>query len=135
HCPLAVAVGLQVNVNSGRSLSGQVEVAFEGELGPVAAGDLGDGEHGTPIVGHTIVSPRRHGRVAGLEGGEIVVSPTGQLAAEDGLNFRVAAVETGPELLLLFLCGFEEDDANRAATEGLVQGANARNHHGGESVE
>ena len=64
----------------------KVVVGFEGELGPVAADNLGEGEHGTPVVGHTIVSPRRHGRVAGLEGGEIVAGPTGQLAAENGLN-------------------------------------------------
>ena len=67
-------------------------VGFEGELGPVAAGNLGDGEQGTPVVGHTIVSARRQVRVAGLEGGEIVVGPAGQLAAENGFNFRVAAL-------------------------------------------
>ena len=38
-------------------------------------------------------------RVAGFERGEIVVDPAGQLAAENGFNFRVAAVETGGQFL------------------------------------
>ena len=46
-------------------------------LGPIAAGDLGDGQEGTPVVGQAIEGAGRQRRVAGGEGIEIVASPTG----------------------------------------------------------
>src|SRR5436305_5655385 len=105
---------------------------FQGAAGPVAAGDVGDGEEGTPVVGDSIVGSRRHGRVAGLENDEMVLSPAGELAAEGGFNFLVAAVEMGGDLPGF---GFEEQDANGAVVEGVGQRADAGENGGAESFE
>ncbi len=76
-------------------LIGEVVEGFPGAPGPVAAGDLGDGEEGPPVVGQAVEGRRRHRRVASLEGGEVVLSPTGEFAAENGFDLGVETVETG----------------------------------------
>ena len=89
-------------------MGSEVFVGLEGERWPVAADGVGDGEKGAPVVGDAVVGGRGHGRVAGLQGGEVVLGPAGEFAAEDGFNFGVAAVEMGGDLLRF---GFEEQDA------------------------
>jgi len=58
-------------------LSGEVVEGFEGAAGPVAARSLRDGEQRTPIVRQTVVGAGRHGWIARLEDGEMVLSPAG----------------------------------------------------------
>src|SRR6266481_5444431 len=99
-----------------RASAAEVVVGFEGERWPVAADGVGDGEKGTPVVGDAVVGGRGHGRIAGLQGGEVVLGPAGEFAAEDGFNFGVAAVEVSGDLLRF---GGEEQDADRAAAEGV----------------
>src|SRR5258708_586112 len=105
---------------------------FEGAAGPVAAGGVGDGEEGTPVVGDSIVGSRRHGRVAGLENDEMVLSPAGELSAKGGFNFMVAAVEMGGDFPGF---GFQEQDANGAVVEGVGQRADAGEDGGAASFE
>src|SRR5260221_13901167 len=104
---------------------------FEGAAGPVAAGGVGDGEEGTPVVGDSIVGSRRHGRVAGLENDEMVLGPAGELAAKGGFNFMVAAVQMGGDFPGF---GFQEQDANGAVVEGAGQITYAGKNGGGRSV-
>ena len=70
---------------------------FDEALGPVAADDLRDGEEGTPIVGEAIDDFGRHHRVAGGDGGVVVVDPAGDLAPEGDFEVGVAPVESGTE--------------------------------------
>src|SRR5882724_7995691 len=95
----------------GGALGAELVVGFEGEAGPVAAGNVGDGEEGTPVVGQAVVGAAGHRRVAAFEGGEVVFGPAGKFAAEDGLYFVMAAVEVGGDLVLF---GRKEEDANGA---------------------
>ena len=67
---------------------------FQGAAGPITACGLGDGEERTPVVGQPVVGGGRHGRVAGLENGEMVLSPASELATEHRFNLGVEAVET-----------------------------------------
>ncbi len=110
----------------------EVGEGFEGAAGPVTAGDLRDGEKGTPVVSQAVVGPRGHGRIAGLEGGEVVLGPTGQFAAEDGFDLLVAAIEMDGELLGF---GAEEQDANGAVVQGFGQVADAGEHGGPKGFE
>jgi len=109
-----------------------VGVGFEGEAGPSASGDLGDGEEGAPVVGDAVVSGRGHGRVADLQGGKVVLGPAGELAAEDGFNFGVAAVEMGGEFSGF---GGQEQDANGTGMQGFRQGADAGENGWAEGFE
>ena len=105
---------------------------FEGEAGPVAAGDFGDGEEGTPVVGQAVVGAGRHFWVTGLQGDEVVFGPAGELLAENGFNFDLAAVETNLDLLGF---GLLEEDDNGAVVQGGRQGADAGEDGRGEGVE
>src|SRR5947209_6159761 len=107
----------------------EVVEGFEGAAGPVTADDVGDGEEGTPVVRHAVVGSRGHGWVAGLENDEMVLSPAGELAAEDGFNFMVAAVEMRGDFPRF---GFEEQDANGAVVEGVGERADTGENGGAE---
>jgi hypothetical protein len=63
----------------------------------MAADDLGDGEEGTPLVGEAVVGGRGITGRASREGGEIVLGPTGEFAAEGLFGFNAALIETGQE--------------------------------------
>lgn len=67
-----------------------------------------------------------------MQGGEVVLGPAGQLAAQDGFNFGVAAVKTGADFLRF---GFDELDANGAAAESVGHGTNAGDDGGAKGVE
>ena len=81
----------------------------EGAGRPVAAGDLGDGEEGTPVVAEAVESGFGHHGLAGSNGGVVVLSPASELAAELGFNFGFKFVEMSGDLAFL---GFDEVDAN-----------------------
>jgi hypothetical protein len=67
-------------------------------LGPVATGDLGDGEERAPVVCEAVESAGRHGGVAGSEGVEIVLGPTGEFTAKDVFGLRIVRVESSGDL-------------------------------------
>ena len=81
-------------------VGGQVVEGGQGALGPVAAGDLRDGEEGTPVVGQAVEDAWRQSRVASDKGGVIVFGPAGELASQNGFDFDVERVEAGQELAL-----------------------------------
>ncbi len=89
---------------------GEMVKSFEGAAGPATACGLGDGEERTPVVRQTVVGGGRHGRVAGLENGEMVLSPASEFATEQGFNLGMEAVETGFQLVGL---GGKKFDSNR----------------------
>src|SRR3954466_14855370 len=95
----------------------------EGKFGPGAAGDLGDGEEGTPVVGETVEGGGRKRGFAGFEGGEIVGGPTGQFAAEVGFDFGAVVVEAIKDLASL---GFHEGDDDGAVMKRTGELADAR---------
>jgi hypothetical protein len=117
---------------AGGGLSGELGVGGEGAAGPVAAGDLGDGEEGTPIVRHAVEGGGGQGRVAGLKGGEVVLGPAGEFAAEDGLDLGVEPVETGGEFGRV---AGEEDNDDRTVVKGAGKRTDAGQDGGGEGVE
>src|SRR5260221_7632670 len=96
---------------------GEMVKSFEGAAGPITADGLGDGEERTPVVGQTVVGAGRHGRVAGLENGEIVLSPAGEFAAEHRFNLGVEAVETA--LQFIGVGGKKRDDNRGTKTIGV----------------
>ena len=95
---------------------------LEGEAGPIAAGDLGDGEEGTPIIAETVESGGRHGGLAGFDGGEVVGSPAGQFTAEFGFDFDVMIVKAGKFVAGL---GFHERDDDGTVVKGAGELADA----------
>src|SRR5436190_16363500 len=68
----------EVEVRLGVRFGGEQGEGFGGEPGPVAAGDLANGEEGTPVIGEAIESARRHGWIASRESVEIVLGPAGK---------------------------------------------------------
>src|SRR3954464_6857824 len=94
----------------------------EGQFGPGTAGDLGDGEEGTPVVGETVEGGGRKRGLAGFEGGEIVGGPTGQFAAGFGFGFGAGVVEAMKDLAGF---GFHEGDDDGAVMQGAGELADA----------
>src|SRR3954471_4833931 len=99
----------------------------EGQFGPGAAGDLGDGEEGTPVVGETVECGGRKRGLAGFEGGEIVGGPTGQFAAEFAFDFGEVIVEAMKDLAGF---GFYEGDDDGAVVKRAGELADARQDGG-----
>src|SRR6266478_3471620 len=60
----------------------QIGEGGQGAGGPVAAGDLGDGEEGTPVVSEAVEGSGWQDRLAGSQSWEIISGPTGELASE-----------------------------------------------------
>src|SRR5882724_4391072 len=103
----------------------------QGALWPIAAGDLGDREQWTPVVAESVEGGFGHGRIASLDGGEVVLGPARQLAAEFKLNFRMELVEMSGDFVLF---GFDEVDADGAVMQRGRQGTDA-GEDGGRSEE
>src|SRR6267142_1484112 len=101
-------------------------------LGPVAAGDLGDGEEGTPVVGQTVEDAWRQSRVASDQGGVIVFGPAGELAGENGFDFDVERVEAGQELALR---GSHQGNEDGTVAQSGRKRADASQRGRGEGVE
>jgi len=80
-------------VGGGGLVFGQGSEGFDGEGGPIATGDLGDGKEGAPIVAEAVIGGRWQDRVAGFEGGEVVLSPASEFAGKDGFDFGFVWVE------------------------------------------
>src|SRR3954463_7325993 len=95
----------------------------EGNFRPGAAGDLGDGEEGTPVVGETVEGGGRKRGLAGFQGGEIVGRPAGQFAAEFGFDFGAVIVKAMKDLAGF---GFHEGDDDGAVMKGAGEVADAR---------
>ena len=104
----------------------------EDALGPVAADDVGEGEEGTPVVAEAVVGRGRHDGVAGGDGGEVVLSPAGDLTAQEVFDFDVALVEAclkGPGW------SFDQVNDNGAVAEGRGEGAQTGQGGGGEDLK
>ncbi len=103
-----------------------------GALGPVAAGEMGNGKKGTPVVGEAIECAGRERRVADGQGGEIILGPAGEFAAEGVLDLGFVGVEVGIRLTGL---GFGEGDEHGAVAQGGRERADAGEHGGGIGFE
>ena len=100
--------------------------------GPVAPGDLGDGEEWTPVVAEAIKGGFGHDRIAGGNGGEVILRPASDLAAEFGFNFGFEFVEMSGDFAFF---GFDEMNTNGTAVESARQRANAGQDGGRKGFE
>src|SRR5205823_6487643 len=89
-------------------------------------------KEGTPLVGDTVIGGSRQNRIAGLESGEIVPGPTGELTAENVFDFMMAAVKTGGDFLPP---GGKEQNPYGAIVQGVGQSADPAENRGGEGFE
>ena len=111
---------------------GELGEGVEGELRPVAAGDLGDSEQWAPVVGEAVEGGGGQSRVAGLECGEVVLGPAGEFAAKLGFDFDMLFVEASDDF-----AGFSLDqpNANRAVSQRARQVADASKDSRSEGFE
>ena len=100
---------MSVSGNVNGRLVGEVIEGFEGEAGPIATSDLGDGEEGTPVVGEAIEGGGGERWLAGLDGLEIIGGPTDQFPAEFVLQLSALVVETGGDFVGLGFCQVNDD--------------------------
>src|SRR3954454_14606899 len=105
---------------------------FQGQAWPIPTGDLADGKEGTPVVGYPVESGGGQSGVAGLEGDEVVLGPTGQLAGEIGFGLDVQAVEAGGEILGF---GGQEQDTDGAVIQSSGELAQSGQSGGTECLE
>jgi len=105
---------------------------FQCQFGPGAAGDLGDGEEGTPVVAETIERGGRHGRLAGFEGGEVVGGPASEFAAKFGFDFDVLIIKAGEFVAGL---GFDERDDDGTVVQSTGELADTGQGGGTEGAE
>ena len=80
-----------------RAFGGEFSEGVGSALGPMTADDLRDREEGAPVVGEAVVGGGRQHGVAGGDGGEVVLGPPGEFAAQGGFNFNASVVEAGLE--------------------------------------
>ena len=104
----------------------------EGEAGPVAAGNFGDGEEWAPVVGQAIEGGVGQFWVAGLDLGEVVLGPAGEFAAKLGCDFDMLFVEASDDLAGF---GLDQPDANRAVSQRAGQVADASQDGRSEGFE
>ncbi len=104
----------------------------QGEAGPGVAGDLCDGEEGTPIVGEAIEGGGWKRWVAGFEGLEIVGGPAGEFAAEFVFEFGALVVKAGRDFVGL---GLYKGDENGAIVKRAGKRTNAGESGGAEGPE
>ena len=97
--------------------------SIDGQSGPVGAGDMGDGEEGTPIVQDAVVDALGHLGLAGFDFVEMVFAPAGELASEFEVDARFEGLERDGNLAGF---GFDERDADGAVVEGAGKDADAR---------
>ena len=111
---------------------GEMGEGGDGACGPVASGDLGDGEKWTPVVAEAIEGGFGHDRIAGGNGGEVILRPASDLAAEFGFSFGFEFVEMSGDFAFF---GFDEVNANGTAVESARQRANAGEDGGRKGFE
>src|SRR5437667_692387 len=111
---------------------GKVREGGEDAGGPIAAGDLGDGKQRTPVVAQTIEGGFGHNWITGLDGGEVVLNPAGELAAKFSFNFGLELVEMSDDLTFF---GFDQVDANGTVMQCGGQGTDAGEDGRSKGVE
>ncbi len=101
-------------------------------MGPVAADGVSHGKEGTPVVAEAIDGAGRQGRVTGGDGGQVVLGPTGHLAAQNGFEFGVTFDEAGVGVAFGV---FNQRQDEGAGAQGQRQWAEAGQGGGGIDLE